>query len=358
MVTQQGSGFGLTSSTFSSFDVQTAINYWSGCSGYGPEIPTLEIGGSGNIPVSVVKVSGNSTVSGGGCGGTSLGLTNGQVTSATITIFTKENDGDSCEPLTDVIAHEFGHLLGLTDAPNFACVGHIMGARLAGGTRGVAADDCEVADTTWTTATELFFDPYCEAYCPTFCTGSICEGHPSPILIDLENDGIHLTGLDDPIWFDIDADGFSDLLSWTDRSEGLLALDRNFNGTIDNGGELFGNVTRLSDGTLPLNGYLALAELDSWALGGNRDGHLDASDPAFNSLLLWTDRNHDGISETGELQTVWQARILRIDLDYRRSRRVDSHGNLFAFAGRAWRVGPTGTVRPVLTWDVYFSEAP
>ncbi|HEV7672120.1 MAG TPA: hypothetical protein VGS22_26685 [Thermoanaerobaculia bacterium] len=233
-----------------------------------------------------------------------------------------------------------------------------MGARLAGGTWGVAGDDCEVADSMWTTTTESFIDPYCEAYCPTQCTGSICEGHPSPILIDLENDGVHLTGLDDPVWFDIDADGLPNLLSWTDRSEGLLALDRNLNGAIDNGGELFGNVTRLSDGSLPLNGYLALAELDSWAFGGNRDGHLDATDPAFNTLLLWTDRNHDGVAETGELQNIGQVGILRIDLDFRRSRRVDSHGNLFAFSGRAWRAGPRGTLRPLPTWDVFFSEAP
>jgi hypothetical protein len=355
---QQGSAFNITLDGFSSFDVQTAINYWSGCSGYGFEIPTLEFGGSGNVPVRIVRVAGNSTVQGGGCGGTSLDRSNGQVTSATITVFSNENDGDSCVPLTDVIAHEFGHLFGLADVPDPSCIGHIMGPRLAGGTRGVQSDDCDVANSMWTTSTESFYDPYCEAYCPTYCTGSICEGHPSPILIDLENDGIHLTGLDDPVWFDIDADGALDLLSWTDRSEGLLALDRNGNGTIDNGGELFGNVTRLSNGTRPLNGYQALAELDSWIFNGNGDGHLDAADPAFSSLLLWTDQNHDGISQPEELQAVDQAGVRRIDLEYRRNRRIDRHGNLFAFVGRAWWTGPHGVVRPLLTWDIFFSIVP
>jgi hypothetical protein len=358
LAAQQGSTFNIALNGFSSSDVQTAINYWSGCSGYGADIPTLEIGGSGNIPVTVVKVEGNSTVQGGGCGGTSLDRSNGQVTGATITVFTKESDGDSCSPLTDVVAHEFGHLFGLTDVPDSSCIGHIMGARLAGGTRSVQSDDCDVANSVWTTSTESFYDPYCEAYCPTYCEGSTCVGHPSPILIDLENDGIHLTGLDDPVWFDIDADGTLDLLSWTDRSEGLLALDRNGNGTIDNGGELFGNVTRLSNNTNPLNGYQALAELDSLTFGGNGDGHLDAADRAFDSLMLWIDRNHDGISQPEELQTTHQAGLLRIDLQYRRSRRTDRYGNLFAFAGRAWKTGPRGVLRPLLTWDVFFSTVP
>jgi hypothetical protein len=343
---------------FSSFDVQTAIDYWSGCSGYGPDIPTLEFGGSGNIPLNIVKVVGNSTVQGGGCGSNSLSRSNGQITSATITVFTNESDGDSCGPLTDVIAHEFGHLFGLADAPDPSCIGHIMGARFAGGTRSVQVEDCDVADSMWLTSTEAFYDPYCEAYCPTYCTGSTCVGHPSPILIDLEDDGIHLTGLDDPVWFDIDADGAPDLMSWTDRSEGLLALDRNGNGTIDNGGELFGNVTRLSDGTKPLNGYQALAELDSWVFGGNGDGHLDAADRAFSSLLLWTDGNHDGISQLAELYTLNQAEIRRIDLEYRRSRRTDRYGNIFAFVGRAWKVVRNGGARPIRTWDVFFSTVP
>ncbi len=358
LLDQQGAAFNLTYSGFSSFDIQTAIDYWSGCSGYGPEFPTLEFGGSGNVPVNVVRVSGNSTTQGGGCGGISIQRSNGQVTSATITVFANESDGDSCVPLTDVIAHEMGHLFGLADASDPACIGHIMGARPAGGTRSVGSDDCEVADETWMTPPEAFYDPYCEAYCPTFCTGSICDGHPSPILIDLENDGVNLTGLDDPVWFDIDADGSPDLLSWTDRGDGFLALDRNGNGTIDSGSELFGNVTRLANGVRPLNGYQALAELDTLIFNGNGDGHLDSADPTFNSLWLWTDSNHDGVSQPGELQTVTEAEIVRLDLGYRRSRRTDRHGNLFAFFGRAWRVGPNGVVRPLRTWDVFFVLVP
>ena len=179
-----------------------------------------------------------------------------------------------------------------------------------------------------------------------------------PILIDLENDGIRLTGLADPVWFDIDADGDADLISWTERSEGILALDRNGNGTIDDGGELFGNATLLADGTRALNGYLALAELDSSAFGGNGDEFIDSADAVFGSLRMWTDRDHDGISQPEELQTLAETSIRRIEVNYRRSHRTDRYGNEFRFLGRAWKAGNNGVLHPLLTWDVFFLVEP
>lgn len=356
---QSGNSFGITMNGFSSFDVQTAIDYWSGCPGYGSDMPLLNFGGSGGIPLSIERIAGNSSAQGGGCGSSSLSRTNGQITSVTITVWTNESDGDACVPLTDVIAHEFGHVFGLADAPDSSCVGHIMGARHAGGTRTVQIDDCAVANAVWQTTAEAEPpDPYCDAYCQTQCVSNVCQDHPSPILMDLENDGIHLTGLGDPVWFDIDADGAPDLISWTDRSEGLLALDRNGNGAVDDGGELFGTATRLSDGTRALNGYLAMAELDSWIFSGNGDGHLDSADAAFGSLRLWTDRNHDGISQPEELRTLSEEGIRRIDLAYRSSRRTDRYGNELRFLGRAWKAGRNGVVRPIPTWDVFFLFVP
>jgi hypothetical protein len=174
----------------------------------------------------------------------------------------------------------------------------------------------------------------------------------------MENDGIRLTGLDDPVWFDIDADGALDLMSWTNRSEGILALDRNGNGTIDNGAELFGNFTLLSDGTRALNGYLALAELDTWLFGGNGDSVINPADSAFGSLRLWTDRNHDGLSQPEELATLSESGIRRLSLDYARSQRTDRYGNEFRFRSWAWQAGHNGIERPVLTWDVFFVVVP
>jgi hypothetical protein len=268
----------------------------------------------------------------------------------------------------DSVAHELGHYLGLADS---GCSDHIMAERTGTVTNGqmtwstsrqVQAAECTFADSANSTTLEQnneTSDPFCEAYCWTSCVNNVCpDGNPGcPILMDLENDGIHLTGLD-PVWFDIDADGGLDLISWTDRGEGLLALDRNRNGLIDDGSELFGDATRLSDGSRALNGYLALAELDTWVFGGNEDGHIDVTDAAFGSLQMWIDRSHDGVSQPEELQTLQQAGILRIGLGYRRSNRTDRHGNELRFLGRAWKVDRHEVVRPILTWDVFFLVRP
>jgi hypothetical protein len=342
-----GNVFNLTTGGFTPSEVQTAIGSWS-CPQYTGEIPTFQVGGSGGVPVLVARIDSNAPAGSEGCGLFTADNSAGYIESATITVWTHASNGDSCPPLTDVLAHEFGHLLGLDNAPDLACAGHIMG-RSFGGTslRTVRSDDCAVADQMWHTSNEdAPNDAYCEAY---GC---------SPILVDLENDGIHLTGIDDPVWFDIDADGTPDLMSWTDRSEGFLALDRNGNGWIDDGGELFGNVTRLANGTQASNGYLALAELDSQAFGGNGNGMIDAFDGAFSSLRMWTDRNHDGVSQPDELQTLDEEGIRRIGLDYTQSRRRDRYGNEYRFRGTAWKVGRLNVERPVLTWDVFFVVMP
>jgi hypothetical protein len=355
-----GNVFNLDTAGFANSEIQTAIDYW-GCPGYTGYIPTFQIG-SGDVPVSIIRIVGRSTARDGGCGEIHRDIVNGYVESAEITVWTKESDGDPCPNLPDVLAHEFGHLLGLADAPDIDCAGLIMGRALGSSARIVRAEDCAIANQKWETTMESQppEDPYCNAYCWTTCVNNACpSGNPwCPILVDMENDGIHLTGLDDPVWFDIDADGDRDLMSWTDRSEGLLVLDRNVNGLIDNGSELFGNATRLANGTQASNGYVALAEFDSWAFGGNGNGAIDPADSAFSSLRIWTDLNHDGNSQPEELQTLDAAGIRRIGLDYRQSRRRDRYGNEFRFLGTAWKDGHLGVAHPILTWDVFFLVAP
>jgi len=82
--------------------------------------------------------------------------------------------------LTLTIIHELGHVLGLTDAPDPSCQGHIMGLRLEAGTRSVRIDDCVVADDKWDTTLELqpAPDPYCDAYCWTSCESGNCPALP------------------------------------------------------------------------------------------------------------------------------------------------------------------------------------
>jgi hypothetical protein len=79
---------------------------------------------------------------------------------------------------------------------------------------------------------------------------------------------------------------------------------------------------------------------------------------AFPWLRLWTDQNHDAVSQPAELKSLVQAGVRQIDLDYRRSNRTDRYGNELRFLGRAWKTGRNGVPRPVLTWDVFFVVAP
>jgi hypothetical protein len=138
--------------------------------------------------------------------------------------------------------------------------------------------------------------------------------------------------------FDINGDGEANRIAWTSAGsdDAWLALDRNGNGTIDNGTELFGNYSPQPDPPLDeeRNGFLALAEYDKASKGGNSDSQIDWRDSVFQRLRLWRDSNHNGVSEPQELRGLVSTGILVLDLDYRQSRRVDEHGNRFKYRAR------------------------
>jgi hypothetical protein len=121
-------------------------------------------------------------------------------------------------------------------------------------------------------------------------------------------------------------------MAWTavGVSDGWLALDRNGNGRIDNGAEMFSNVAPQSESVQRLKlGFRALAVYDQPANGGNGDGVVDRRDAVFSKLLVWVDKNHNGISEPGELLTMQQAGIQSISLHHEPSAWTDIYGNLF-----------------------------
>jgi hypothetical protein len=129
----------------------------------------------------------------------------------------------------------------------------------------------------------------------------------TPLALDLSRQGVRTRPLDAGITFDIDADGDRDQVGWIDVSMAYLVNDLNANGSIDSGAELFGDATRLSNGSTASDGFEALACLDV-----NEDGWLDAKDDAFKRLALWQDLNQNGLTEPGELATLDGQGILRI----------------------------------------------
>ena len=180
----------------------------------------------------------------------------------------------------------------------------------------------------------------------------------SPIVIDVAGDGFNLTNAANGVMFDLFRTGTPEQFSWTavNSDDAWLVLDRNGNGFIDDGKELFGSSTpQPSLGRRETkNGFRALAWFDRAAFGGNDDGQIDHRDSVFYSLQLWQDRNHNGFSEAVELQNLAGSVIRVIDLNYKESRRRDENGNWFRYRAKVRDVHGAQAGR--WAWDVFLQK--
>lgn len=312
-----------------------AIGKWTNCGGMGSQFPNLLIGPSGVKNVEIVLINQHNPA------------TCGQANSSTnkITLWaTSETAGGQTYNCSrkDTLAHEIGHVLGLKNVTG--CSGYMMapasapqpcGSQLCAAPRGnPKAAECSRVKERWDPPGDGDGgggggddppDPNPDD-CPPLC---------SPIILDLRGDGFRFTNAKDGVDFDIARVDRLLRLAWTqhERDDVFLALDRDRNGWIDDGGELFGNFTDQPESSEP-NGYDALALFDVREFGGNEDGKIDRHDQIYILLVVWHDRNHNGISEWRELYTLKEAGIDAIYLDYWRSSDRDEHGNELRYFGR------------------------
>jgi len=149
----------------------------------------------------------------------------------------------------------------------------------------------------------------------------------SPLVLDLNSNGIETLSVDAGVLFDIDADGDKDVTGWVGKSDGLLALDLNGDGIINDAGELFGEHSVGANGEKSSDGFAALAEIDS-----NNDGIINAEDTLFNELKVWRDANSNGLTDAGELLSLAEAGVKEISVN-NKDIFSDNNGNISGLAG-------------------------
>ncbi|HYF32499.1 MAG TPA: type I secretion C-terminal target domain-containing protein [Chitinophagaceae bacterium] len=168
------------------------------------------------------------------------------------------------------------------------------------------------------------------------------KNEPSPLVLDLDGDGVETRALaGGAVYFDHNHNGFAEATGWVSADDGLLAIDLNSDGVINDGTELFG------DQTGQTNGFLALKQYDS-----NSDNRITSADANWNNLRVWQDANSDGSSQAGELKTLNSLGISEINLDYT-TVTLFNNGNDIKQNGRFTINGAVRTVS-----DVYFAADP
>lgn len=163
----------------------------------------------------------------------------------------------------------------------------------------------------------------------------------SPLILDLDGDGVETSSLaNSNAMFDLLGNGFAIKTAWVGKDDGLLALDINGNGTVDNITELFGNKTT--------NGFAILSVHDL-----NADGVIDSQDAVFSNLKIWKDVNSDGISHSSELKSLSEMGIQSISLSFQNINQTNNGNPVTHRSSFSREDGTTGVVD-----DVWFVNSP
>ena len=147
-------------------------------------------------------------------------------------------------------------------------------------------------------------------------------------MIDLNGDGIKTTTLNNGIYFDNNKDGFAEKTAWVGADDGILIIDKNNDGIINNGGELFGDNYVLSNGTNATTGFEALADLDS-----NHNNKIDSGDNNFSNIKV--------LKGDGTLLSLADAGVSSINLTNTATNIVDENGNTQLRAGSYTKIDGT-----------------
>lgn len=169
-----------------------------------------------------------------------------------------------------------------------------------------------------------------------------------PLVLDLDGDGIETISSNAGIVFDHDGDKIKTGTGWVSPDDGLLVFDRNGDGKITDGTELFGVDFVLSAGGKAENGFMALADLDS-----NGDGVFDAADDDFTKVRVWRDTNQDGISQASELASLAELKILSISTSSHNAG-YNNNGNIITATGTFTQLDSTGNIKEGAVGSINF----
>ena len=174
----------------------------------------------------------------------------------------------------------------------------------------------------------------------------------SPLVIDLKNAGVTLSAPNAGTFFDLQGDGMKFQYSWPTNTAdvGFLTLDINGNGKVDGVREMFGNSTVGPDNKVAENGFDALKKYDA-----NNDGVIDAADPVFAKLAMWSDKNRNGLTDAGERRLLKAVGITKIDLGYKEvEERIDFYGNFT----RQRSTGALSSGAGISIYDIWVVQGP